>query len=101
MTVPPFRSHSPWRSAVALLALAMLLLVAMHGHAPPEPECGSEGVGLHCGVCDAFLGGATPGPAPQVAPPQRLRAAVAAVPASPVLAERRERGGSRAPPAAA
>lgn len=99
MTVPPFRSRSPWRSAVALLALVVLLLAAMHGHAAPEPECGSEGVGLHCGVCDAFLGGSTPCPAPQLAPPERLRTADAAVPPAPVLAERRERGGSRAPPA--
>lgn len=98
MTVPLFRSRSPWRSAVALLALAMLLLAAVHGHAAPERECGAAEPGSHCEVCDAFLGGSTPAPAPQPASPERLHAADTVAPQAPVLAERRERGGSRAPP---
>lgn len=103
MTVPPFPSRSSWRSAVALMALAMLLLAAIHGHASPEREreCGSAEPGLHCEVCDAFLGGSPPAPAPQPASPERLQAADLVAPVAPVLTERRERGGSRAPPARA
>lgn len=83
---------------MAFLAVAALLLAAMHGHVGAERDCDSTAPTAHCAVCDALLGGAPPAPAPMVAHAERVHPAEPATPERPVLPERREPSGSRAPP---